>query len=152
MIRPGTEEDFPRLKQLLVWSLAEGTLGPEHETDPKVIIQIVSKALLDREGVWICEDDKREIVGFLLWIAATDAKLVCGHGAYLLPKHRGKQGREQIGFDGLAKMAAEYWLTQGRTRILSAVRKDNARALSLATAFGYEVSGYLLERELDQWQ
>lgn len=136
IVRRGTVADAIGVARTIALVAEEGSLGTQPPVDveqrAQPILEIVERG--DPAGLWILEDDEGDQVGHIAVQESVPG--VLGFGMAILPEARGRGG-------GRALIAAvqEHARSMGAHKISIEVWTDNARAIALYAATGFEVEG-----------
>lgn len=141
IVRPASEEDWPRIKVLVGWCEKELADLCQQPFGGEVLLAAISRVVGTGVGCWVVEDDDQVVQGYICWSLVGDT--VHGLGTYLVPSLRGKRYSDE-----LRQVASEYWATHGGKRVQGVVREENKAGWFSVERVGFKVVGYLVEKEL----
>lgn len=136
IVRPGHLDDVTDAARAVAAVAEEGFLGAQPPVDVEERAQRL-REVVERgapAGLWVLEDDRGRQVGHALVHETTPG--VLGIGMAIVPAARGQGG-------GRALLAAiqEHARAVGAHKISLEVWTDNARAIALYAAAGFEIEG-----------
>jgi [ribosomal protein S18]-alanine N-acetyltransferase len=136
IVRKARHDDLDAMARGYASVAEEGFLGgqPPVDLDDRVAR---FRELIDRGGpaaVWVLEDERGQVVGHAAVMESVSGVLSLGMA--ILAPARGRGGGR-----ALVKAVQEHALSCGAHKISLEVWTDNARAISLYAAAGFEVEG-----------
>jgi GNAT superfamily N-acetyltransferase len=143
VVRAATSHDISRIREMIREMFTEVS-AYGHRDSSAVVISMVEDAIHAGQKVFV-SDNGDNIVGVCAWVQLPDANgEVLGLGTFVESESR------RFGISsGLRSAAVDYWKERGATHIAGTVDVGNMAGLASATEQGFELTGFIVEKQLD---